>query len=98
MYFCGLVIENRQLYFNCLGQAEDQICAGPLSVLLCVQLGYGSDSERVFKSLKSPMISILQDPSAKVSTRSSVSLTKTTLFDRLYIVRRCCRGVSVPVK
>ena len=56
-----------------LGQAEDQVCAGPLAVLLCVQLGYGSDSEDIFKLLKSPLLATLQDPTAKVSARASVS-------------------------
>lgn len=55
------------------GQAEDQVCAGPLAVLLCVQLGYGSDSDRIFKLLKSPLLSTLQDPTARVAARASVS-------------------------
>ena len=56
-----------------LGQAEDQVCAGPLAVLLCIQLGYGTDSERIFKLLKSPLITTLQDPTARIPARASVS-------------------------
>ena len=56
-----------------LGQAEDQVCAGPLAVLLCIQLGYGADSEHIFKLLKSPLITTLQDPTARIPARASVS-------------------------
>ncbi|XP_046854308.1 interferon-related developmental regulator 2-like [Xenia sp. Carnegie-2017] len=53
------------------GQAEDQVCAGPLAVLLCIQLGYGSESKQIFQSLKSLLLATLQDPTAKVSARTS---------------------------
>ena len=49
------------------------MCAGPLAVLLCIQLGYGSDSERIFKLLKSPLLATLQDPTARIPARTSVS-------------------------
>lgn len=56
-----------------LGQTEDQVCAGPLSVLLCVQLGFGTDSEHIFKLLKPLLLATLQDPTAKIPARASVS-------------------------
>ncbi|XP_028403089.1 interferon-related developmental regulator 1-like [Dendronephthya gigantea] len=53
------------------GQTEDQVCAGPLSVLLCVQLGVGPDSEHIFKILKPLLLATLQDPTARVPARAS---------------------------
>ena len=63
-----------------LGQAEDQVCAGPLAVLLCIQLGYGPDSEHIFKLLKSPLLATLQDPTARIPARASVSKILISFF------------------
>lgn len=46
--------------------------ASSIAALLCVQLGAGSESQVVFKTLKPHLITVIQDKTAASASRSSV--------------------------
>ena len=47
--------------------------ASSIAALLCVQLGAGSESQVVFKTLKPHLITVIQDKTAASAARASVS-------------------------
>lgn len=53
------------------GSTEDRVLASSIATLLCVQLGAGSESQLVFKSLKPHLITVIQDKTATSAARSS---------------------------
>ncbi|KAJ7385951.1 Interferon- developmental regulator 1 [Desmophyllum pertusum] len=53
------------------GTTEDRVLASSIAVLLCVQLGAGSESQVVFKTLKPHLITVIQDKTARSAARSS---------------------------
>ena len=55
------------------GTPEDRVLASSIAALLCVQLGAGSESQVVFKTLKPHLITVIQDKTAASAARSSVS-------------------------
>ena len=56
-----------------LGTPEDRVLASSIAALLCVQLGAGSESQVVFKTLKPHLITVIQDKTAVSAARASVS-------------------------
>lgn len=44
-------------------------------MLLCVQLGAGSESEAAFKTLKPHLITVIQDQTAGAAARASVRMS-----------------------
>ena len=57
-----------------IGSKEDRVLGSSIAVLLCVQLGAGSESEAVFKTLKPHLITIIQDQTAGSAARASVRI------------------------
>ena len=57
-----------------IGSKEDRVLGSSIAVLLCVQLGAGSESEAVFKTLKPHLITVIQDQTAGSAARASVSI------------------------
>lgn len=55
------------------GQAEDRVLAASIASLVCIQLGV--ESEGFFKVLKPILTMIIQDPTASIGARASVSIT-----------------------
>lgn len=55
-----------------IGSREDRVLGSSIAILLCVQLGAGSESEAVFKTLKPHLITVIQDQTAGSSVRASV--------------------------
>ena len=55
------------------GTPEDRVLASSIAALLCVQLGAGSESQVVFKTLKPHLITVIQDKTAASAARASVS-------------------------
>ncbi|XP_020629462.1 interferon-related developmental regulator 1-like [Orbicella faveolata] len=53
------------------GTPEDRVLASSIAALLCVQLGAGSESQVVFKTLKPHLITVIQDKTAASASRSS---------------------------
>ena len=54
--------------------------ASSIAVLLCVQLGAGSESQVVFKTLKPHLITVIQDKTARSAARSSVRIVNGQLL------------------
>ncbi|EDO49696.1 predicted protein, partial [Nematostella vectensis] len=57
------------------GTTEDRVLAASIASLLCIQLGFGVDSEELFKSLKQYLIIVIQDPTAHPAARASCCTT-----------------------
>lgn len=57
------------------GSLEDRVLASSIAALLCVQLGAGSESQVVFKTLKPHLITVIQDKTAGSAARSSVRIS-----------------------
>ncbi|KAK2563542.1 Interferon-related developmental regulator 1 [Acropora cervicornis] len=53
------------------GSREDRVLGSSIAVLLCVQLGAGSDGEIVFKTLKPHFITVIQDQTAGFVARGN---------------------------
>lgn len=53
------------------GTPEDRVLASSIAALLCVQLGAGSESQVVFKTLKPHLITVIQDKTAASAARAS---------------------------
>lgn len=53
------------------GTTEDRVLASSIAALLCVQLGVGTESQFVFKTLKPHLITVIQDKTAMPVARSS---------------------------
>ena len=56
------------------GTTPDRVLASSIAALLCVQLGAGSESQVVFKTIKPHLITVIQDKTAASAARSSVSI------------------------
>ena len=54
--------------------------ASSIATLLCVQLGAGSESQVVFKTLKPHLITVIQDKTAASAARSSVRISNHELL------------------
>ena len=61
--------------------------ASSIAMLLCIQLGAGSESEDVFKSLKPNLITVIQDQTAGSAARASVRKDGLVLFD--FVLEGC---------
>lgn len=69
----------------CPGGAEEQAAAATVFTLLCIQLGGGDEAEEGFKVLRPIFTSILNDSSASITARQSVSSRVTTsVFERTH--------------
>ncbi|KAL9972754.1 hypothetical protein ACROYT_G019119 [Oculina patagonica] len=53
------------------GTPQDRVLASSIAALLCVQLGAGSESQVVFKTIKPHLITVIQDKTAASAARAS---------------------------
>lgn len=67
--------------FVSAGGGEEQAAAANVFTMLCIQLGGGDEAEEGFKSLCPVLTSILNDSSANIAARQSVS-------DALFLANR----------
>lgn len=56
------------------GTPSDRVLASSIAALLCVQLGAGSESQVVFRTIKPHLITVIQDKTAVFAARSSVRI------------------------
>ena len=73
-----MIVHNLSLF---IGSREDRVLGSSIAVLLCVQLGAGSESEAVFKTLKPHLITVIQDQTAGSAVRGSVRSHINNLHD-----------------
>ena len=59
-------------FYFITGSREERVLGSSIAVLLCIQLGAGSESEAVFKTLKPHLITVIQDQTAGSAVRGSV--------------------------
>lgn len=73
----GFLSDRKETIVDCIercvkrGSREDRVLGSSIAILLCVQLGAGSESEAVFKTLKPHLITVIQDQTAGSSVRAS---------------------------
>lgn len=63
----------------CPGGGEEQAAAATVFALLCIQLGGGDETEEGFKMLRPILTTILNDNTASIAARQSVSERTTPL-------------------
>ena len=64
------------------GKSEEQAQAAFCVVLLCVQLGAGPDSEKLFTDIRPVLVTVLADASAGLKARSAVSIKRSVQASR----------------
>ncbi|XP_074620579.1 interferon-related developmental regulator 1-like [Acropora palmata] len=73
----GFLSDRKETIVDCIerclkrGSREDRVLGSSIAVLLCVQLGAGSDGEIVFKTLKPYFITVIQDQTAGFVARGN---------------------------
>lgn len=73
----GFLLDRKETIVDCIerclkrGSREDRVLGSSIAVLLCVQLGAGSESEAVFKTLKPHLITVIQDQTAGSAVRGN---------------------------